>query len=70
MLRMRRWRLFCLFVFLGSIASSPGCSDSPVGAIDTKATIEKASGGDGNGRQSAKAKAASEEAAKTHPKLH
>jgi hypothetical protein len=70
MLRMPRWRLFYLLVFLASIASNPGCSDDSAGAIDTKAAIEKASGGDGTARQSAKARAASEEAAKTHPKLH
>jgi hypothetical protein len=70
MIRVPRWRLFYLLVFLASIASNPGCSDGSARAIDTKAVIEKASGGDGPGRQSAKAKAASEEAAKIHPKLH
>ena len=49
---------------------SPGCSEGTATPIDPKATVDKASGGDGKARQSAKGKAASAEAAEKHPKLH
>jgi hypothetical protein len=71
MLRMPIRRLCCLSVALASLVSVTGCSsDSTTTSVDTKAAIQKATGGDGKARQSEKAKAASEEAAKTHPKLH
>jgi hypothetical protein len=58
-------------VFAAALAAAAtGCSDSgSVKAIDQKAVIEKASGGDGKARQSPQAKAASEEAGVKHPKL-
>jgi hypothetical protein len=70
MIRMPRWRLCFFLIFLASLTTTPGCSDSSPGPIDQKAVIEKVSGGDGKVRQSEKAKAASEEAAKKHPKLY
>ena len=70
MFRMPRWRLCAFLIFLVSLATAPGCSDGSAAAIDPKAAIEKASGGEGKARQSEKARAASEEAAKKHPKLH
>ena len=63
-------RLCCLSMALAWIGAGVGCSDNSVTPIDTKSVIQKASGGEGQARQSAKAKEASEEAAKTHPKIH
>jgi hypothetical protein len=70
MLRMPRWRLCCVLIFLGSIVSAPGCSEDSAGPIDTRVVIEKATGGQDKSKLSGKAKAADEEAAKLHPKLH
>ena len=60
----------CLSMALACLGFVAGCSDSAATPIDTTSTIRKVSGGEGQARQSAKAKAASEEAAKAHPKLH
>jgi hypothetical protein len=50
--------------------AATGCSDSgSVAAIDQKSAIEKVTGSEGKAPQSAKARAASEEAARKHPKL-
>lgn len=69
MLRMPVRRLACAFASLALAGPTAGCSDGTSTTVDTKSVIEKVSGGDGQ-RQSAKAKAASEDAAKSHPKLH
>jgi len=71
MLGMPARRLCCLAAALASLGSNPGCSDGgATPSLDPKVAIERASGGDGTARQSVKARAASEDAAKTHPKLH
>jgi hypothetical protein len=70
MIRMPRWRLRVFLIVLASLATTPGCSDSSPGVIDQRAAMQKATGGDGKVRQSEKARADSEEAAKKHPKLY
>jgi hypothetical protein len=68
-----RPRLGSLLALAAALVAAPGgCSDTgPVGPVDQKAALGKVSdAGQAKARQSAKAKAADEEAAKTHPKLH
>lgn len=67
---MHRIRILGLALSFASLSCLAGCSDSSAQPIDTRSTIEKASGGHGTARQSAKGKAAAEEAVKKFPKLH
>lgn len=60
-----------LAVAMTSLAANSGCSGgSSAPSVDTKAVIEKASGGDGQGLVTPKAKANADEAAKKNPKLY